>query len=264
MKRSHGKTVIALFAIGSLLAAAGCSSFSSAIQADVSPYGQPTPAEASLPSVPPPANPVADRAAQLRLATKEQLRPYLTYAEDHPGEVYQSIDVTQTKDGAIKVLFVANSDKGFFPAGVYSLKNTPPESRNGLAFMDLTSSAIAGVVSEVKRLGGPSRVTVMIDYAAQSDGIAMRGLRYAGDLGKIDLPAEITTVNGKPTSVKISAGQLVTNEELAALRAYSMRSFVHGRLGGNNLAERYELTTTKERGPSHRWVKVTLQIVPAT
>lgn len=247
----------ALSLIASVLALSGCETFSGAIQAREGPYGQP------IPAAPPKRNAVEERAKLVLTASNAGLKEAMEYKDDFPGEAIDDIKVTQTADGATKVLFVANSGKGFFPAGEYSLVRTKTGERKGIAFVDLTANAIASVLEEVKKVGVASVVVISIDYAAQADGIPIRSLRYRGDLGKVELDAESTTVNGKPQSISVNPGQLVNNEQLAALRAVSMRKLVKNKLKGLNLAERFELTTTDESGPSHRWVKVTLSILPA-
>jgi hypothetical protein len=235
----------------------GCASSNDLIAANTNPVnGEPKyrspPASA--------ATQLEDRASQIRNQTGKALQDLLAYAPLHP-EVFEEVKVQQV--GSTTELKFISSKKGFFPAGVYVLnKIERAEDRDGLIFTDLVANATRKVLDAVKDKAG--EIVIEATYAAQADGLPVRNLRYRGEFGDvIHLPSEITRLNSNPTTVHITRGQPIDNGQLAALRAVSMVSFFRGALRAHTVNDRYVLTTTKESGPQHRWVELTVKIVPA-
>jgi len=244
-------------AIIAAMTLSGCSSSNQLISSGTQPvngapiYRQPPPSTAQR---------LEDRAQQIYSATGKALEGLIAYAKLHPDEFE---DVSVQKVGATTEVKFVSSKKGFFPAGIYVLNRIEKaQDRHGVVFTDLVVNATREVLEVVK--GAAGQVEIEATYAAQADGLPVRNLRYRGEFGAlVNLPPEITSLNGKPATIRITKGQSIDNVQLAALRAVSLSTFVHGALNSHAIKDRFVLTTTNERGIEHRWVELTVKIAPA-
>lgn len=246
-----------LLATATAVALGGCSTSNHLISAGTQPvngapvYHQPTPS---------PAQRLEDRAQQIYNGTGRALEGLIAYAKVHPEEFE---DVSVQKVGATTQVKFISSRKGFFPAGIYVLNRIErPQDRHGLVFTDLVVNATREVLEAVKDAAG--QVEIEATYAAQADGIPVRNLRYKGEFGPVvDLPRAVASINGTPVAIRIVKGQSIDNVQLAALRAVSLASFVHGALRSHEIKDKFVLTTTDARGTEHRWVELIVKIAPA-
>lgn len=251
MKKSFALT------LASTLILASCASSNDAITARVD-LTNGAPLYRSPPA--PQKSPLELRAEAIYSAADDELAKMLRWG---PPTSVTNVKVEKV-NLATKVTFTS-TPKGFFPPGAYALQHVlRSEDRSGVVFMDLVTTAMRKVVDRAKaEVGAGIDISFQATYSAQADGLPARTLRYKGEYGNVLLPSTLTTLNGKPVDVRIAKGQLINNAELAALRAVSLSSFVHGALDPYKIADKFVLTTTDARGLEERWVKVELTLTPA-
>lgn len=249
----------------------GCASSNHVIAKDTNPVSgeplyQPRPSQAqSVADRAPPSQvqSVVDRAQLIYNSSTENMQGLLSYVQQGSSE-FESVSIQRV--GATTEIKFVSTGKGFFPPGAYALhKIDKTQDRRGLVFTDAVVNSTRRVLDAVKEYAG--QVEIEATYAAQSDGLTVRTVRYAGDFGKgkaIVLKPENTTLNGKPATIRIADGEVVDNAQLAALRAVSLATFFHGKLNQQKIEDKFVLSTTTEKGSSHRWVELIVKITPAT
>jgi hypothetical protein len=171
---------------------------------------------------------------------------------------------TPTSDGA-QITMAWTSPVAMFPAGEYYLaaKSTQAlNKREGLAFTHLVAQAISNMTIRMKNAGMDNKYHIVATYEGQADGTPIhRTLRYRNEYGTVIMTADKTTLNGVPHEFKILPGQAITNEELAALRTFSLMAFLQGKIeNGSQVDDKFAVTTVNERGSRYRTAKVTITI----
>jgi len=240
---------------------AGCASSNDFLVRNVNPTnGAPAYHTPPIDSVPQ-QSPIERRAEVIRSAANDELAGLIKWRV--PDSVVSDVKVEQV-NLATKIT-VTSTPKGFFPPGAYALQSIQrSEDRSGAVYMDIVSRTLRKVLDVAKSKGsGELAVTFAATYSAQADGLPVRNLRYRGEFGNVLLPSNITTLNGTPTEIRVVKGQVIGNSQLAALRAVSLASMLHGAMDPYPIGDTFVLTTTDARGLMERWVKVEVTITPA-
>lgn len=152
-----------------------------------------------------------------------------------------------------------------FPAGEYHLAAVTTQAlnkREALAFTHLVAEAISDMTNRLKQAGMQNTYKIVVTYEGQADGTPInRVLRYRNEYGTVVMPSEKTTLNGIPHEFEIIKGQAITNEELAALRTYSLMAFLQGKIeNGSQVEDKFAVSTVNKRGSQYRTAKVTITI----
>jgi hypothetical protein len=86
---------------------------------------------------------------------------------------------------------------------------------------------------------------------------------YQNEFGPITLSSDFVSVNGAPSPVNIREKQIVTNAELAVLRAVALRQEIRAQMKIDvPITEQFVATTTTKIGGVHRFAKVELVFRP--
>ncbi len=178
------------------------------------------------------------------------------------------VEYIPTGDGA-EVSLTWTSTKALFPPGEYNIaseRTRQYNQREAASFVDLASKGIAKLIDNLKAAGMEQNYSISATYEGLADGIPIRGpLYYQGEFGQVQMPYEATHYNGSPHQFYIQQGQQIRNNaELAALRAYGLRSFLHGRLQylgySPIIMDNYEVKTTHKRGAAFRSAKISILV----
>lgn len=165
----------------------------------------------------------------------------------------------------IEVDFKWESPRAFFPPGEYDIKNIKAhDGRDGMAFLDLVASGVNDMTKKFRQQN--INVEVEAIFYGSADGLPIRsaGLRYRGEYGEVTLPSESTLVNNAPQTINIRPQQSLTNEELAALRAWSLREFAHNGFDRSiPMRDSFEISASPIVGAEQRSAKVRFVIKPS-
>jgi hypothetical protein len=168
---------------------------------------------------------------------------------------------TPTENG-MEVVFKWDSPKGFFPLGEYNVLHTGGHNgRQAMVFAELVTAGLTEMRDSLDQVG--MEYEIHATYYGQADGTPIRqdsGLVYRGEYGMIDLPEDVTTLNGVPHHFLIQPSQRLTNEELAAVRAYSLSDLVRRGFGHVEPVDHYSISVVPHRGRDHRYAKVFLEL----
>lgn len=182
------------------------------------------------------------------------------YKPQYPNSNFDiSYERVSKKESEFKISW--ESEKGFFPSGVYDINRTRTHnSREPVAFIDFVMAGIGEMVGNVENTGVQYQLHAY--YSGQADGVPIgkNGLLYIGEYGDILIAKERATLNGKPHAFSIEINKSVSNSELAALRAYSLKNFVDQMNLPINIEDHYMVTVTNEIGSFHRFVQLVLKI----
>lgn len=181
------------------------------------------------------------------------------YQDTFPDTTFDASYVP-TNAGA-KIDLTWNSQDCLFPPGEYDINTVSTLSynrREGLAFIDLARKAVNLTVNRLKD-AGITRYRIEAAFTGKADGLPVNHIFYRGEYGRVRLQ-EKTTLNGMPHIFTIYPGQTISNEELAALRAVSFASLMHGWLGTTQIEDRFDIQTSSHVGLQYRSVSVSITI----
>ena len=183
------------------------------------------------------------------------------YASTYPQANFEA-SYEATSAGA-RIDMNWSSDTFTFPLGKYQLNSVATQSynsREGLAFVDLASQGIAKTIENL-RAAGIQNYEIEATMTGMADSTPIRSrLRYTGEYGTVRLSREQTTLNGSPHGFTIKPNQLITNEELASLRAVSLQRFLHAAVRGEDITDKYNIKTSKMSGAKYRTASVSITI----
>lgn len=178
--------------------------------------------------------------------------------------VFQGTDVDisykPTANG-VDVAFKLSSPRGFFPLGEYDVLYTAShDGRKSIAFTELVLSSITKMRGSLDEVG--IKYDLHATFYGNADGAPIKdsGLLYRGEYGEINLSRDEATLNGVPRAFDIRPSQRMTNDELAAVRAYSLKDFVSRGAGHISIINHYDINVSEERGLEYRFAKVTLEL----
>ncbi|NWH06178.1 hypothetical protein [Desulfobacter latus] len=173
-------------------------------------------------------------------------------------------DATYKRMGHIlSIDLVWMTPTGFFPSGEYNALLTKSHSgRTSVKYAALVAEVVQKVVEKLDDSGMSQhyRIISMASGTADGDRI-IRPIRYRGEYGSIDVPAEKSTLNGKPHGFQLKPYEQIDNAKLAFLRAYSLQTLVLGLLPSHlRVSDSYSVRTLKERGLEFRKACVRIEI----
>jgi hypothetical protein len=149
----------------------------------------------------------------------------------------------------------------YFPPGKYDLLD---ESTRGGG--KVFSAFLGQVLEDVARLLERFEVRLALNYYGYADGLPVRSvLVYRGELGAVNIPAWQLRLNREPAQASYRAGQHISNQDLAILRAYGAGYYVREMASRASIEhllaeEHYHCTTTRIVGERFRSVRVELEI----
>ena len=155
------------------------------------------------------------------------------------------------------------SPTAFFGLGQYDIATTKTHNgREGVAFIDFISDALINVIEQLDDAKMTGRYRVSATLFGQADGTPICSrLIYRGEYGEIIMPADRTRLNGLPHEFHIVRHKVISNEELAAIRAYSIASYIRGALYNVPIEEKYNISVVKEKGILFRNASVKIEIM---
>lgn len=191
------------------------------------------------------------------------------YAGSYPNSNFEATIKTYRQSPnspmTAEIDFNWSSPKGFFLPGKYNIiAIEKTDGREGVAFADFVMAGVNRMIGRLREEGIGHQLNVT--YYGQADGLPIRGagISYRGEYGAIDLPQDQTTVNGRPKRISIAPGQNLSNEELAALRAFSLRDFVQRAQNNLTISERFNVSVVDMVGQNQRYAKITIDLVPSS
>lgn len=173
------------------------------------------------------------------------------YQSNFSGAEFKTT-LVPTSDG-YKIKFNWTSPKGFFPPGEYNIKRIPDGTeRSAMAFLDLVVSGITGMANDLDEIG--EEYELHATYHGVADGLPIKGsgILYRNEYGTVVLPKDVTILNGKARGFIIRPFDKVNNQQLAALRAYSMRDFVQSAAPNKLIGSSYRVSVVPSKGIEHR------------
>ncbi|OGQ96060.1 MAG: hypothetical protein A2521_13195 [Deltaproteobacteria bacterium RIFOXYD12_FULL_57_12] len=205
------------------------------------------------------------RAEQIAKASVEEI--IMEFHQDGYRSTYEGVDfdgvVQPTSDGAI-IQLTWTSPRAMFPPGGYNLNTIQAiahNQREGVAFVAQVANGISNVINRLEKEGLQNRYHIQANYSGSADGLPIRGrLAYRGEFGEVSMPADRTTLNGRPYGFIIKKNQPLDNEHLAALRAFGLKTYLYGKVAGTRIEDYYTITTMNKIGGNHRSAQVTIKI----
>lgn len=170
------------------------------------------------------------------------------------------VSYTTTSNG-MEIDMEWSSPTAFFPLGKYDLREIAYHSRGeGLAFVDIVSQGMRKMSANLKQAG--ARYRIKCTFFGQADGVPItKRLVYQGEYGTVSMSRNITKLNGVSHNFYIRPGQSLSNTQLAALRAYSLSSYMHKLALDVSFEDGYEISVVAHKGTRFRTAKVTIEIL---
>lgn len=172
------------------------------------------------------------------------------------------LNVKQVSDEtSIKVEW--SSKKAFFDLGKYDLQQLQIYNKQEpLSFIIYLSDFIKHIKKDLVAAGIETDITLSLVFYGQADGTPCgRHLKYNGVYGpSVTMNKKITNLGGTPHSFKIKKNQTISNEELAALRAYSFYYYLNSYLSQINFQKKYEISVVNKPGMQYRTASVKIKI----
>lgn len=169
-----------------------------------------------------------------------------------------------TSSSGTEIVLEWTSPATLYPPREYDLAKTQTHNkRAGLAFTYLVGEAVDKLLAKLREAGMRNHFHIKATYHGQSDAAPIsRHLEYRGEWGPILMPAESTTLNGVSHAFRIDPGQCISNEELAALRCFSLKHYLRDILAKYQLRvdDRFAASISALRGAQYRMAKVTITL----
>lgn len=203
------------------------------------------------------------RAEMIAQATTQEIN--LVYLKDNFPTVFPessfNAEYYPTSDGA-RIDLNWTSQDCFFPLGIYDVNSVSTKNynqREGVAFITLAQQTIESTISRLKENGMHS-YRIQAKFSGKADGIPIRNLYYRGEYGAIRL-IDNTTLNGISHEFHINPGQKLNNHELAALRAFSLAFYLHGKIADKNIEDHFDIQTINKADNKFRTASVSITIL---
>ena len=184
------------------------------------------------------------------------------------GDIYKgsSLDIIlQKTDNSVTVDVIWKTER-FFSLGQY--EGFDINRRNeAVAFAALMSQGANHLVQKAKSFGLNARL--LATFHGSADAVPIRSsLFYRGEFHKVVLSELTTTLNGKPQSFIIEAGQKLTNAKLAALRAVFMKTVFNAALrktgfdfATTHFEEKFDIKVYNDKkGKQYRYGRITVSV----
>ena len=152
------------------------------------------------------------------------------------------------------------TNKAFFPLGVHDVRRVVQyENQELLEFMEYLVGFVHLFKAELEEMGHYD-FEILAEYTGSADGVPIKssGIRYQGEYGLVAVDADFM---GRDATFYIEKGDLVSNAELALLRAVSLNLTMKSLLGADiETVDSYTVRTYGTRGSNYRSANVTFRL----
>jgi len=193
----------------------------------------------------------------------------LAYREDF-SRYYQnsSFDAqyVPSAGGGAKIVVEWTSSAVMFPLGEYDVLNPSVQSYNKreiAGFQEMVGREVQKLAARLRSEGLEAQYRIVAAYWGMADRIPVRRpLVYKGEWGAIKMPSERTTLNGAAREFKIMPGERIGNEELAALRCFSLKQWLHVTVSKyhQDIDDKFVVETVAKSGRDYRVAKIVITI----
>ncbi|MEW8052327.1 MAG: hypothetical protein AB2809_18355 [Candidatus Thiodiazotropha sp.] len=165
--------------------------------------------------------------------------------------------VSHAQPAAVSVDFsiqqITDSPVLTFAPGAYNpITVMQGEGRVAAAFLGWVRGTLDALQQE---FGSGLRVSAT--YYGGADGLPVSALMYQGEFGMVDIQARYRGTNRR---FRIAPGSRIGNPELAVLRAYGLRTYLHHNSQVPIVDRGYEIETSQQVDSAHRYVRVTIHL----